>query len=1289
MKLKNLYIVALTFFSGICLATSALAQEIVITDHAGDAKSIYKANDTVRYSIDLKSSYTTSQTGKITCAIYDFYNKLIVNNVKPITILPKATNKVQFNMPGQSAGFYKIHFMLNVTDDDDTVRRVFGVDTSNVHTDYQKPADFDQFWVNAKKELAAVPPNFKMTERPDLSSGNDQVYLVEMKSFGNLTVRGWLTLPKDRKPGQKFAVTLGLPGYGATITPFHGVTAVAYLGLNVRGLGNSRDVINPLRDEFITYGIQDKNSYIFKGVILDCIRAVDFICSRPELDSKGIYTTGGSMGAYLAMVLASLDDRIGLCSADNPGYPNQKYTDKLWKSTTFPFNTMKDYAKKHSMDYNKMLDIWDYYDLKYFVGNIKCPTVVGMGLLDPFIPPTAEVDMYNQIKAPKKLFIFPLLPHNVGPEMGAYVGRWIYDTFHVYEHWIAFNKPPDPAKPVVHMADPNAEVIDVKEHPFNKDAIFESTGPVTYNLTLKSNFKSTQTGKLGYTVSTPLGKVVAHNSVPVTVPAKGDKFVTFDIPVQNAGFYNVNFTINTRDYDDTVRRTFGVDTEKIHTEKHKPADFDAFWDNAKKELAAVPPNFKVTEKPELEHNNIDRVYLIEMQSIDNITIRGYMSLPRDSKPGQKLPVSLYLPGYGGQAFPMTGTSAMALISMSVRGQPLANDVIKPEREDYITVGITDKNNYILRGAIMDCMRAVDFIASRPELDATAIYAAGASMGGYFSLTLASLDKRVTIASANNPVFADYRSLASISHSFPITEIKEYVKKNSLSMAPILDNLDYYDLNNFADNIKVKTVTGIGMLDNIAPPGNELAMFNNIPGNKKLFVFPNLAHDIGPEVGNYLGKWVYENLQVYQKWMAFNKQQEAAKAKEEASGSESVAITCYPGNQEAAFKSNSVVDYNVDFKNNFFKKQTGMFTYFVYTSDDKFIRKDSVAVNIDARATKRVHIEIPPQKTGFYKINFAINVKDYDDTLKRVFGVDIEDIHSTYPKLPDFDQFWANTKKELAAVPPNFKMTEKPELETTGKEQVYLIEMQSLGNITVRAWLTLPRDRKPTEKFPVYITLPGYGTPMMPYHAGSTFAFLTLNVRGHGNSRDVVHPEREEYITYNLEDKNKYIYRGAIMDGVRLLDFVFAHKELFDTESIFVTGASQGGYLTLCLASLDQRVSICEADNPGYIDVKVPYYNNRWPITFMKDYAEQKSVKFETLVNNFEYFNLKSFVPNIKCKVLIGIGLLDPLVPPTNELIMYNNIKTPKKLFIYPNLPHEVGPDLATYKNKWMMDNLGL
>ena len=78
-----------------------------------------------------------------------------------------------------------------------------------------------------------------------------------------------------------------------------------------------------------------------------------------------------------------------------------------------------------------------------------------------------------------------------------------------------------------------------------------------------------------------------------------------------------------------------------------------------------------------------------------------------------------------------------------------------------------------------------------------------------------------------------------------------------------------------------------------------------------------------------------------------------------------------------------------------------------------------------------------------------------------------------------------------------------------------------------------------------------------------------------------------------------------------------------------------------------------------------------------------------VLNTLDYFDLKNFVPNVKCKTIIGIGLLDKFAPPYGELVIYNTINAQKKLFIYPNLGHEVDPSLGNYKGRWLYDNLGV
>ncbi|RYD91439.1 MAG: hypothetical protein EOP54_22420, partial [Sphingobacteriales bacterium] len=78
-----------------------------------------------------------------------------------------------------------------------------------------------------------------------------------------------------------------------------------------------------------------------------------------------------------------------------------------------------------------------------------------------------------------------------------------------------------------------------------------------------------------------------------------------------------------------------------------------------------------------------------------------------------------------------------------------------------------------------------------------------------------------------------------------------------------------------------------------------------------------------------------------------------------------------------------------------------------------------------------------------------------------------------------------------------------------------------------------------------------------------------------------------------------------------------------------------------------------------------------------------------LLDNMDYFDLKNFSPNLECKSLIGISLLDNLAPPYNQYTMLNTIKGEYKLFVYPNLTHEVPPSLFTYLSSWMMDEFGM
>ena len=56
---------------------------------------------------------------------------------------------------------------------------------------------------------------------------------------------------------------------------------------------------------------------------------------------------------------------------------------------------------------------------------------------------------------------------------------------------------------------------------------------------------------------------------------------------------------------------------------------------------------------------------------------------------------------------------------------------------------------------------------------------------------------------------------------------------------------------------------------------------------------------------------------------------------------------------------------------------------------------------------------------------------------------------------------------------------------------------------------------------------------------------------------------------------------------------------------------------------------------------------------------------------------------------MGIGLLDPFVPPNNSYAVYNNINSKKKLFVFKDLGHEVGDKYYRYETLYTRDYFGL
>lgn len=402
----------------------------------------------------------------------------------------------------------------------------------------------------------------------------------------------------------------------------------------------------------------------------------------------------------------------------------------------------------------------------------------------------------------------------------------------------------------------------------------------------------------------------------------------------------------------------------------------------------------------------------------------------------------------------------------------------------------------------------------------------------------------------------------------------------------------------------------------------------------------------------------------------------------------ISFDAIPDKKDALFNEHEKINYKVSLKNNTTEEQSGTVGYTLMDLHDKILNQQAVQIKMDKGSSKNINLAMPGQKAGFYKVNISVNVTDYDDTIRRIFGVDPKKINSDTPKPGDFDAFWQNSRDSLALVPMNAKMTLDPTLGRKGLD-CYLVEMKSYDNITVRGWLTIKHDRKPSDKFPVWLVVPGYGgVGVKPIFGNAEIAVFSFNVRGQGNSKDKINPSKEGYLTTNIENRYKYVYRGAIMDCIRAVDFIFSRSEL-DSKNIIISGGSMGGYLAIATASMDKRIKLCSANNPVFCDYRSLVGSKDWPMSDFMKYSRARRVPLTRILNTLDYYDLKNFSPNLNCPSLIGISLMDNLAPPYNEYVMLNQIKSKYKLFVYPNLGHEVPPPLFEYLSNWMIDQFGL
>lgn len=333
----------------------------------------------------------------------------------------------RFKVPGMKVpGFTSVRVKVNYEGYDYSSMTNIAFDPYGIKPTTTMPDDFKEFWDNAKAKAAQVPMDVIIRHNDSESNARVDVYYVRIQSYrkGNY-VYGVLTVPKTE--GRKPAI-LRLPG--AAVRTFHGPNELAYDGYVVLEIGvhgipvdQDEEIYRQLEggalSGYTQQGIDNRDTYYYKRSILGCVRAIDYLCSRDDVDPSRIATYGGSQGGMLSIMTAALDSRVKALFAYFPafcelaGYYNGR-------AGGWPHM----FRDKNEPNIKARIQVSRYYDTVNFARMLRVPGFYAWGFNDPACCPTSTFSAYNVITAPKQL--------HVGRDTGHWLYKWQLDKAHAW-----------------------------------------------------------------------------------------------------------------------------------------------------------------------------------------------------------------------------------------------------------------------------------------------------------------------------------------------------------------------------------------------------------------------------------------------------------------------------------------------------------------------------------------------------------------------------------------------------------------------------------------------------------------------------------------------------------------------------------------------------------------------------------------------------------------------------------------------------------------------------------------
>jgi cephalosporin-C deacetylase-like acetyl esterase len=134
---------------------------------------------------------------------------------------------------------------------------------------------------------------------------------------------------------------------------------------------------------------------------------------------------------------------------------------------------------------------------------------------------------------------------------------------------------------------------------------------------------------------------------------------------------------------------------------------------------------------------------------------------------------------------------------------------------------------------------------------------GGSQGGALSIITTGLDPRIDYLVSFYPALCDLTGyLHGRAGGWP-----HMFRDDFNNITSKIETSKYYDVVNFARNVKVPGYYSFGFNDNVCPPTTIYSAINVVKSSKEIQLFHDAAHWQYPEQSQAAKNWMYEKLGV--------------------------------------------------------------------------------------------------------------------------------------------------------------------------------------------------------------------------------------------------------------------------------------------------------------------------------------------------------------------------------------------------------------------------------------------